>query len=294
MIGRRWISLLFSSLFIVATIPSIPTWVVLAQDIDFKQDIEYGEGGGDKLKLDLATPRNLSAKAPAIVAIHGGGWAAGDKRDFDDAIKQFAKAGYVSISINYRHAPKHVFPAQVEDSKCAVRWLRAHADEMHVNPERIGSFGASAGGHLAMIVGVMDSADGLEGSGGWSDQSSKVQAVVSIFGPTNLSSEFPDESRNIVAGFIGGKRDEKPEQFKQASPITYVDSSDAPMLLFQGTKDPLVPHDQAFQMADALTEAGVPGRVELFLGQGHGWGGKLLEHTTRETIAFFDEHLKNR
>jgi acetyl esterase/lipase len=264
-----------------------------AAEIDFKPDVEYGDGAGEKLRLDLATPKELSGKLPAIIAIHGGGWAAGDKRDFGGVIKQLAGTGYVAVSINYRHAPKHTFPAQIEDSKCAVRWLRAHADELHVDPQRVGAIGASAGGHLAMILGVMDSGDGLEGSGGWADQSSKVQVVVSIFGPTNLSSEFPNTSRNILSGFIGGKRDEKPEQYKQASPIIYVNSGDAPMLLFQGTKDSLVPHDQAVQMADALTKAGVPGRVELLLGQEHGWGGKLLEHTTRETVAFFDEHLKS-
>src|SRR6476620_10344115 len=117
-----------------------------------------------------------------------------------------------------------------------------------------------------MMLGVMDKADGLEGEGGWADQSSKVQAVVAYFGPVDLLGEYPPTSQNIVKNFIGGTKEEKTAEYKRASPITYVNAGDAPMLLFQGTEDVLVPYDQAYVMAKALTSAKVPGRVELMLG----------------------------
>ena len=143
-----------------------------------------------------------------------------------------------------------------------------------------------------MMLGVMDKDDGLEGDGGWQDQSSKVQAVVAYFGPVDLLGEYPPVSQEIVRKFIGGTKAEKAAEYRRASPITYVNAGDAPMLLFQGTSDVLVPYDQAYMMARALTAAKVPGRVELILGANHGWGGQDLDHTRTETYAFFARWLK--
>ena len=144
-----------------------------------------------------------------------------------------------------------------------------------------------------MMLGVTNGKDGLEGNGGWPDQPSQVQAVVAFFGPTELAAaDLPAPSLPLVRDFIGGTAQEKPDAYAKASPVTYVSAGDAPLLIFQGTKDPLVPHTQAYKMADALTTVGVPGRVELFLGAGHGWGGELLDHTVKETFQFFDQKLK--
>lgn len=262
------------------------------REVEFRENVEYGKAGDQALTLNLAAPKDQAEPAPAVVCIHGGGWAAGDKRMFDGLIRELAEQGYVAVTVGYRFAPAHPFPAQVEDCKCAVRWLRDNAEELKIDPQHIGAVGASAGGHLAMMLGVMDSSDGLEGSGGSPEQPSKVQAVVAYFGPTNFVGEYPPASRGIVKNFIGGTLEERKDDYVRASPITYVDKSDAPILIFQGTKDVLVPYDQAYQMAEALTKVGVPGRVELLLGQSHGWGGKELERTMRATREFFDEHLK--
>jgi acetyl esterase/lipase len=260
-------------------------------DVDFHSDVVYGTAAGEELKLDLATPRGTEALMPGLVFIHGGGWQGGKKEDFAGTVKTAAAVGYVVASINYRLAPKHSFPAQVEDCKCAVRWMRAKADELKIDPKRIGALGASAGAHLAMMLGVMDPDDGLEGEGGWSEQSSKVDAVVSYVGPTNLIGDFPPISLQILKNFLGGPMDEKHEVYEQASPIKYVDKGDPPMLLFAGTKDELVPYDQAFQMTTALTGAGVPGRVELLIGAGHGFSPKDYQRTMAEAMQFFAEHL---
>ncbi len=180
-------------------------------EVELLKDIVYGSGGGEKLKLDLASPKGLTAPAPAIVWIHGGGWQHGSKNEFENLIRQSALAGYVAVSIDYRLVPKHVFPAQIEDCKCAVRWLRAHADKLHVDPQRIGAVGSSAGAHLVMLLGTTTTEDGLEGTGGWADASSGVRAVVSFAGPTDLRIEFPPLSRKLVETFLGGTASDKPE-----------------------------------------------------------------------------------
>lgn len=271
---------------------------VLAQEakpdpeVEYRAEVEYGTGGGKKLRLHLAYPKSAGEKRPGLIFIHGGGWAAGSRNDLSNQIKYAARHGYVAISVGYRFAPENPFPAQVEDVKCAVRWFRAHAADYQLDPNKIGAIGFSAGAHLAMMLGVMDPGDGLEGDGGWADQPSKVQAVVAYFGPTNFQVELPPVSRGIVKHFIGAEQSEKPELYKQASPITYVNSGDAPMLLYQGTEDVLVPYDQAWMMAQALTKAKVPGRVELLLGVNHGWSGTEMTRTERESMDFFARWLK--
>lgn len=271
----------------IAQDPKPPAGVVL------HRNLEYGTGGGEPIKLDLALPEKSDQPLPCIVMIHGGGWRGGNKDGHIQQIFGFAQQGYAAVTVQYRFAPKHRFPAQVEDVKCAVRFLRANAEKYNINNERFGAVGFSAGAHLALLLGTMGKEDGLEGDGGHEGESSQVQAVVAFFGPTDLSADdIPDSVIGMVDDLVGAKKGEKPELRVAASPITYVTKGDAPTLIYQGTKDPLVPHTQAYKMADALTKSGVPGRIELLLGAAHGWGGKELEHTLKGTTAFFAEHLK--
>ena len=262
-------------------------------DVDYRPDITYATVAGEDLKLDVATPKGLDHAVPAVVVIHGGGWMGGKRQDMTAIAKETAAHGYVSATISYRFAPKHRFPAQIEDVKCAVRYLRAHAKELNIDPRHIGAMGVSAGAHLSMMLGTLDSADGMEGDGGNSDQPSKVQAVVSFVGPVNLIIEnYTETQTQILEAFLGGKPKEKEADCRRASPITYINKGDAPMLCFFGTADPLISYDQAFQITNALATAEVPGRVELILGAGHGWLGEELSRTMGATIGFFDQHLK--
>ena len=261
-------------------------------DVLFEPDIVYANLPDQDLMLNLARPKDATNPLPCIVVIHGGAWRGGHRNLHNNLTWKFAQRGYVSATVSYRFCPKFPFPAQVQDVKAAVRFLRANAQKYNIDPDRIGAVGFSAGAHLSMILGVMDKADGLDDSGPNPDQSSKVNAVVSFFGPTDFTAEFPPASVPLVRDFLGGTPQEKPEEHKKASPVTYVSPGDAPMLLFQGTKDPLVPWQQAVSMLEALTKAGVPGRVELLPGASHGWGQPELNRTLLATYAFFEEHLK--
>jgi acetyl esterase/lipase len=263
------------------------------QNVTWEQDVVFGKGGDTELHLDIARPKEGGKPLPCIVVIHGGGWRGGNFKLHVPQIFDFAKAGYVSATVQYRLVPAARWPAQIEDVKCAVRYLRANADKYGIDKQRFGAIGFSAGAHLSMLLGTMDEKDGFEGNGGNAGQSSKVQTVVSYFGPTNLAAaDFSANVNALVYDFLGGLPDEKPENFKAASPVNYIDKSDAPILMFMGTKDRLVPYNQAYQLADAMTKAGLGGRVELILGADHGWGGAELLRTTATAHAFFREHFK--
>lgn len=258
------------------------------------RDVVYTTIGENKLKLDLAYPDEGDGPYPGLVVIHGGAWRAGDKAQMRDLLDRFAKQGYVAMSPQYRFCPKEVFPAQVHDVKTALRWLRAHAADYRLDPDRVGAMGFSAGGHLALMLGVTDADDGLEGDVAADAPDTRVQAVVNYFGPTDLlADDIPDVSKPLVKDFLGGEPKDKEALAKQASPLTFVTKDDPPILTFQGTKDPLVPHTQAVKLEEALTKAGGQGRVELIINGGHGdWGGPEIERTFRETSQFFERHLK--
>ena len=230
--------------------------VALCAEIVLEENITYGKAGDTELKLDLARPQG-NGPFPAIVFIHGGGWSGGNRQGYRGQIQEAAKRGYVAATISYRlmkydEAKKEtttadpIFPAQIHDAKAAIRWLRANAKKYNVDPNRIGVTGASAGGHLSLLVGLTDPASGLEGDSGNPDQSSRVQAVVNVFGPTDMAYCFEKSSVAwIFRLFMGGTPAEAGERYKAASPITYVSKDDPPVLTLHGDQDALVPVEQA-------------------------------------------------
>ncbi|MEM9827710.1 MAG: alpha/beta hydrolase [Planctomycetota bacterium] len=263
-------------------------------------DLVYGRVGDVDLKLDLYVPKqsaddgkDVATSLPTVVMIHGGGWQMGNKRQLRQAAKEMATEGFVAATVGYRLAPEHRFPAAYQDVACAVRFMRAHAGDYRIDSKRIAAMGYSAGAHLAMMLGTVDPGDDFAATGGWEKQNARVQAVVSYFGPTDLTTgAIPEASRRLVTDFMGGTRAQKPDVYRRASPATFLDPSDPPMLLFQGTRDPLVPFQQAIRMADLMTQNSVGGRVELLVGASHGWSGETLERTNRSTIEFMRKNLR--
>jgi acetyl esterase/lipase len=265
--------------------------VFSADDLIVEQNIVYATHGGQELKLDLVRPKEQDGRVPGIVVIHGGGWKGGAKEHVRPFVDQFARAGYVTATVQYRLCPTHKFPCQVEDVKTAVRWMRANADKYQIDKERFGAIGFSAGGHLSLMLGLMDPKDGLEGDG-YNDESSKVQAVVNYFGPTDLIRIFPQGVSPILVEFLGGPSTDKKDAYVQASPLTYIDKNDPPILTIHGTKDNIVPYSQAEILDAKLRETGVPSTVITMTDKGHGWSGADIQETQRKAIDFFNAQLK--
>ena len=257
------------------------------------QDLAYSKLGSRELKLDIARPAEGDGPFPAVLVIHGGAWRQGNKADVRPILPQFVEHGYVAVSPEYRFCPQDAFPAQIHDVKAAVRWLKVNAKKYRIDPERIGAMGFSAGGHLSLMLGLTSPNDGLEGDVSAGAPDSRVKAVVNYFGPTDLAAkDIPDICKPWVKDFLGGSPQDRPDAAAKASPLTFVSQDDAPVLTFQGTKDSLVPYNQAIKLADAMSSAGVPGRVELILGADHGWAGAEMARTVNETFGFLDRYLK--
>lgn len=256
-------------------------------------DIPFGKGGDETLKLDLYRPA-AKGRLPGVVVIHGGAWRGGSRLHMRPFAAQFAAVGFIAATVQYRLCPKHPFPAQIEDVKCAVRWMRANADKYQIDSDHIGAVGASAGGHLALLLGTLDPKDGLEGQGGHAPFSSKVQAVVNYFGPFDLTLRDWDPKLDpLLIDFLGGTLDQRRDAYRRASPATYLDAEDAPVITFHGTKDEIVPFGQA-QLIDRLTrKVGVSSHLEVMTGAGHGWLGTELLRTQNLATEFLNRHLRD-
>lgn len=259
-----------------------------------ERDLVYGKGGAVDLKLDLAMPKEGAGPFPAIVFLHGEGWRAGNRRQMHHFIEGVARMGWVGVTVEYRLVPAARFPAQVEDCKAAVRWMRANAAAYRIRKDRIGVVGFSAGGHLASLLGVTGEKDGLEGTGGNAGQSSGVQAVVSFFGPEDFTTrDWPrDLEREVIVPFLGGSFADRPEIYRRASPVGYVTRGAPPFLLFHGREDELVPVDQSIRLAEKLKSAGVPVRLVVMEGEKHGFTDAGNEASMKTMLEFLTERLR--
>lgn len=271
----------------------------IPKDVRVIRDLVFGTGGDRDLKMHLVLPsENAASPAPAYVWVHGGGWQSGSKEGGVGKVVPMVKRGFVGATIEYRLTGEAPFPAQIEDCKCAIRFLRAHAQKYNIDPQRIAVGGASAGGHLVALLGTSGDVQELEGNGGWPNQPSNVQAVVDYYGPTDFRAFV------TTAGYEKHNRDGSPESkllgggevlanpagIKRLNPITYVDNSDPAFLIIHGTADPVVPLNQSQAMHQALQAAGVKTTLRTIKGAGHGGKG----FSTAEILKLQHEFLHSQ
>ena len=274
--------------------------------VKVEKNVLYDTIDGQKLYLDVALPK-AGGPHPCVVIFHGGAWRSGNRKDLSvgdktkdgtygpSVIEDLAARGYVAVSASYRLAPKHKFPAQIQDARAAVRFLRANAKEYGIDRDKIAAAGFSAGGHLALLLGLAEKVDGWD-AGGNTDESSKVQCVVNFFGPSDLSLYAGSEA--LVDAYLvpvfGKACKTDPDVFKKASPITYASKSAPPVLILHGTFDFIVPIIHSENLEKKLKDAGAPVEFITVRGEGHGWNNPVLARTIGDSVKFLDAHLKGK
>lgn len=279
-----------------------PQPAAVSPGVKVDQNLLYARAGGKDLLLDIYRPEKQEGLIPTVVWIHGGAFRTGNKDDAQTAsVTWLATRGYAVVAINYRLSFEALFPAQIQDCKAAVRWLRANANAYRLDPNRIGAWGASAGGHLAAMLGTSGGVQELEGDLGNQQESSRVQAVADFFGPTDFlkmdAAALPggqkhDPADSPESQLVGGPIQENKAKVARANPITFVTRNAPPFLILHGDQDPLVPVNQSELLYDALKRAGVNVTFHKIVGAGHGGPQFGTPITKAMVLAFLDQHLK--
>ncbi len=255
--------------------PQVPAGVKVIRDLD------YVGNGLERQKLDLYLPEQFRGSLPLVVWVHGGGWESNSKSTCRPAMS-LPTRGYAMASINYRLTDSGPFPVQIEDCRAAVRWLRANAAEYRIDPDRIGAWGPSAGGHLVALLGTSADQKDWDRVGGNTSVSASVQAVCDFYGPTDflaaIKAGITDRSD---AKLLGGPPAERLDVAKQAGAVTYVSRDDPPFLIVQGDQDRIVPLEQSRILYDKLKQAGVDATLLIVKNGKHGNWGRDVEPQPR-------------
>ena len=267
-------------LLLLAATPAAAT----AQAPEVRRNIQYGTANGKPLLLDAYLPPSVPQVAggrPAVVMVHGGGWRAGDKASWAPEAAKLTGRGWVAFSVNYRLDEPSLFPAEVEDVQSAVRWVRAHAQEYGVDPTRIAALGESAGGHLTAMLAAL-------GEGGL-DVGARIRVGAAWSPPVDLTVLARSRGDEWATRVMGCTLAACADRFAQASPVTHVDRSDAPLYLINSTEE-LVPLSQVQRMAERLQSAGVDHRLDVLPGRRHALD--FRQDAWAPTLAFLEKHLE--
>lgn len=269
-----------------------PSRPAIPDDVSAEFDVVYSRVG-QQSGMDILRPKTAGPH-PAIVAIHGGGFRRGSRNSYLPLCIKAAQRGYVCATVSYRLAPGHQFPAAVEDVKAAVRFLRANAAKYSIDPLSIGATGGSAGGHLALMLGLTGPMKIFEGSGPNLDQSSEVQAVVNYYGPVDFTQSYAKsvDAAQVLPLFLGGDLEHNRKMHIAASPLYYVTPQAAPTLTIHGTKDTYVAYEHGVWITFKLLAAEVEAELETIEGAGHGFKGAEVDRAEARMFQFFDKHLK--
>ena len=276
---------------ILAAFVGIAGWKgVRAGEFDVHYGEIYAKRKSGPLRADIYVPQG-EGPFPGVLVIHGGAWYIGTRAQLSGIAQRLALNGMTAMAISYRLAPRDKFPAQIEDCKTAVRWMRSGGEKWRIDPERIGAFGYSAGAQLAALLGTTDPEDGLEGHPATFGTSTRLQAVVGGGTPTDFR-HLPLDNR-MLSFWLGGTRRERGEQYRLASPRAFVTPDDPPMFFFHGENDRLVPLQSSKAMCQSLTDAGVPNEFYLVPKIGHNFA--VMDLTALDkSVDFLAQNLTAR
>ncbi len=261
--------------------------------------VTYARYDDRLMQMDLFRPKNASGKLPAIVCIHGGGWAKGDRSSHATLAMALADRGFVTATISYRLSGEAPFPAAIHDCKAAVRFLRANAKTYGIHADRIGAIGLSAGGHLTALLGTSSGVKELEGSGGNAQTSSAIQAAVPMGAQTDLESQrtrdvsSSEKKGKIWQQFLGGTQEENFKTYQQASPLFHLDASDPPIAMMTGANDDPSTHGTKFRAK--MKSLGLASHLKVIADAPHPFLGKQVwfDQCVDYAASFFTVHLKD-
>lgn len=271
--------------------------------ITVARDLPYARYGDTTLALDLYLPADRAKPVPCVLVIAGGGFLAQDTSRFAATAAYLATRGFATACIAYRGAPKETFVATIHDTKAAVRWVRANAAQYGIAPEKIGAIGQSAGAHLVTMLAVSGGVAEFEGTGGNPEQSSRIQAAVSLAGVFDFISRLKDgghekralaEKRKTNGAWVGVPFSETSDEWKRASTTSYVTPDDAPVLFVHCRGDVVAPLPQSEQMYTALKPASPRSKLILYDGGGHGIlrAAGINVKMWEEAVAFLSAELR--
>ena len=273
--------------------------VNIPEGVTVHRDLIYGRVGERELPLDLYLPPDTSSAVPVVIWVHGGGWRGGSKGNGGRALNM-TRRGFAVVDVEYRLSGEALFPAQIEDCKTAVRWVRANAKKYNLDPDRIGAWGSSAGGHLVAMMGLTHDENVFE-TDDHSQYSSQVQAICNWFGPTDFLRMNDFEGRidhdavdSPESRLIGGPIQENKEKVAAANPIIYVSKNDPPMLIMHGGKDLSVPYNQSELLYAAMQKAGLDVTLYKVVNAGHGFGNATQDSAAslfEMSAQFLEKHL---
>ncbi|MFN3649375.1 MAG: alpha/beta hydrolase fold domain-containing protein [Armatimonadota bacterium] len=259
-----------------------------------EQDVLYGEPDGYRLLMDIYRPEGTGPH-PAVLLIHGGGWIGGNKSGYRETGLWLARNGYAACAVGYRLAPQFPYPAAFDDCQRAVRWVRAHAGDYGIDPRRVAAMGASAGAHLAALIGVRKARDNSDRE--LARFRSRPEAVVALYGAHELVRMWKIEmAHRPLTAWLGGSPEERKEIYRITSPASMVTREAPPFLIIHGDADTVNPEEQSHLLHDALRGKGVESKLLILEGAGHGWPADSphARQADAATLEFLGQHLRRK
>ena len=258
---------------------------ILQGRVNIENDVVFGTGGGRDLKCDIYTPPGEVTNAPSVLLIHGGGWIGGDRSQLKGYGVLLGRIGYVCVSTEYRLSGESIWPAQIEDVKACLRWMRTHAEKLGIDPAKIAVSGNSAGGHLSLMMATTANMPEFEGAGGNPGVDTSVAACIAFYPPTTFA-DNPADLANAVKALMG--KDPSAEAMRGVSPLTHAKPGLPPVMLIHGNNDTVVSAKDSFKMYDALTKADVPVELHMFAEAPHAFDAHSAPgRLCAETMALF-------